>query len=158
MEGKKLDGPGTGAGRSKDSYINSIFGFVVGDALGVPVEFLTRDRLKKNPVVDMIGFGSHKVPDGTWSDDTSMVLAEMDSIARIKKIDYSEMMKGFVSWVNEAEYTGTGEVFDIGITTRKSLSKYVSGVSPLIMSAIKNVRCNYYRTVPKCLPFLYFYV
>ena len=29
-------------------------GLVIGDALGVPVEFESRDELKENPVTDMI--------------------------------------------------------------------------------------------------------
>ena len=36
-------------------------GLVIGDALGVPVEFVSRDELKYNPVTDMIGYGTHNV-------------------------------------------------------------------------------------------------
>ena len=32
----------------------SLFGFFVGDALGVPVEFIKRDELKKNKVTKML--------------------------------------------------------------------------------------------------------
>ena len=39
-----------------------MLGHAVGDALGVPVEFCTRAELVKNPVTDMIGWGSHPVP------------------------------------------------------------------------------------------------
>ncbi|MET0242982.1 MAG: ADP-ribosylglycohydrolase family protein [Flavitalea sp.] len=49
-----------------------LFGVAVGDALGVPVEFLDRAYLKANPVSDMIGYGTHQVPAGTFSDDSSM--------------------------------------------------------------------------------------
>jgi len=51
---------------------NSIlFGLAVGDALGVPVEFLSRDSLRHHPVKDLQGFGTHSQPAGTWSDDTA---------------------------------------------------------------------------------------
>ncbi len=44
-------------------YTNKIksvlFGVAVGDALGVPVEFKTRQNIRKNPVTDMIGFGTY---------------------------------------------------------------------------------------------------
>ena len=40
-------------------------GLVIGDALGVPVEFVSRDELKDNPVTDMIGYGTHNQPAGT---------------------------------------------------------------------------------------------
>ena len=52
-------------------------GLVIGDALGVPVEFVSRDELKDNPITDMIGYGTHNQPAGTWSDDSSMAVATM---------------------------------------------------------------------------------
>ncbi|MFA9424108.1 MAG: ADP-ribosylglycohydrolase family protein, partial [Sedimentibacter sp.] len=38
----------------KNYVLDGIMGLVVGDAVGVPVEFKSRDYLKKNPVTDMI--------------------------------------------------------------------------------------------------------
>ena len=64
-----------------------LLGLAVGDALGVPVEFESRKILKADPVVDMRGYGSWNQPAGTWSDDTSLTVAAMESIARLKKID-----------------------------------------------------------------------
>ena len=59
---------------------NGILGFAIGDAMGVPNEFCLREKLMQDPVTEMIGFGSHDVPKGSWSDDTSLTLATMDSI------------------------------------------------------------------------------
>ncbi|MBR1441019.1 MAG: ADP-ribosylglycohydrolase family protein [Lachnospiraceae bacterium] len=56
-----------------------IMGGVVADALGVPVEFQKREVLKKNPVLDIREYGSHNQPRGTWSDDSSMMLATLDT-------------------------------------------------------------------------------
>ena len=69
----------------KDIIKDSVFGFAIGDAMGVPIEFAAREKLLKKPVTKMIGYGSHNVPEGCWSDDTSMILATMDSITRSKK-------------------------------------------------------------------------
>ena len=38
---------------------DGIIGFAVGDALGVPVEFNSRNDLDNNPIRDMIGYGNH---------------------------------------------------------------------------------------------------
>ena len=38
----------------KDCIKGSLFEFFVGDALGVPVEFLGREELKKNKVAEML--------------------------------------------------------------------------------------------------------
>jgi ADP-ribosylglycohydrolase len=56
-----------------------LLGVAVGDALGVPVEFKSREFLRLNPVTDMMGYGTHHQPPGTFSDDSSLTfcLAEM---------------------------------------------------------------------------------
>ena len=63
-----------------------IWGHAVGDALGVPVEFESRENLAQNPVAEMRGYGSYDVPAGSWSDDTSMTLALMESMARLGRV------------------------------------------------------------------------
>ncbi|MBG86306.1 MAG: hypothetical protein CMO80_05330 [Verrucomicrobiales bacterium] len=47
---------------------------VVGDVLGVPVEFMDRGEVQANPVTGMRGFGTHNQPAGTWSDDSSLLI------------------------------------------------------------------------------------
>lgn len=110
---------------------DAILGFVVADALGVPIEFKSREELSINPLKEMIGYGSHSVPEGTWSDDTSMMLATMDSIIDTNKIDYNDMMKKFCDWYLNSKYTATGIMFDIGISTREALHKFYSGYNAL---------------------------
>ena len=60
--------------------IDSILGFVIADAIGVPAEFKSRIQLKTSPVKDMVGYGTHYQPECTWSDDSSMTIATLDSI------------------------------------------------------------------------------
>ena len=55
-------------------------GHAVGDALGVPVEFSSKEALDADPVVDMREFGTFGVPKGTWSDDTSMSLCALEAM------------------------------------------------------------------------------
>ena len=98
-----------------------IIGHAVGDALGVPVEFASRERLEAEPVTEMRGYGTHKVPAGTWSDDTSMTLCLLESLTRLMKVDYQDIMNNFLKWMEEGEFTATGITFDVGITTRHAL-------------------------------------
>ena len=51
--------------------LSILFGHAVADALGVPVEFQTREQLKANPVTDCIGYGTYGMPEGTWSERTT---------------------------------------------------------------------------------------
>ena len=64
----------------QSTVTGAILGFVVGDALGVPAEFMERDELTENPVIGMRSGGAHGQPVGTWSDDTSMTLYTTDSL------------------------------------------------------------------------------
>lgn len=102
-----------------------ILGHAIADAMGVPVEFENRKNLAKDPVTGYRGYGSHLVPAGTWSDDTSMTLATLDSLA--DGLDYADMMEKFCRWEDEAAYTATGLFFDIGITTSCALENYRRG-------------------------------
>ena len=48
-----------------DAIKGGLWGLIVGDALGVPVEFQDREELEKNPVIDMRSDGTHNQPKGT---------------------------------------------------------------------------------------------
>lgn len=115
---------------SVDIIKSSLYGFIIGDALGVPVEFLNRETLKRNPIKDMEEYGTHNQPRGTWSDDTSMLLATIDGLINSTKsnIDYKLIMTNFLKWMNEGEFTPFKHVFDIGNSTRYALSRYQNNI------------------------------
>ena len=46
----------------------------------------------QNPTTEMEGYGSHNVPKGSWSDDTSMTLATIDAIIQDKNINYTPII------------------------------------------------------------------
>ena len=110
---------------------DGICGFVVGDALGVPVEFRSRRELEDDPVVDMREYGTYNQPKGTWSDDSSMTIATMTSIINRKGIDYTDIMDEFCNWAYNEEHTPHGERFDIGNTTLRGLERYRNGEEAL---------------------------
>ena len=58
---------------------DGIIGLVVGDALGVPVEFSGKYERDKDPVTGMREYGTYNQPKGTWSDDSSMTIATVTS-------------------------------------------------------------------------------
>ena len=102
-----------------------MLGHAVGDALGVPVEGCSRKLLDEYPVVEMTGFGTYRVPAGSWSDDTSMSLAALDSLAK-GQVLYHDIMGNFQRWFYRATYTPTGKVFDVGGTCRAVIEKVTS--------------------------------
>lgn len=100
-----------------------MLGHAVADALGVPVEFSSRAELDCDPVVDMRGWGAYNVPEGCWSDDTSMSLATLDALAR-DGLNYESIMNNFAGWLDDGDYTPTGAVFDVGGTCHAAIRNY----------------------------------
>lgn len=138
-----------------DKMKAGIMGFVVGDALGVPVEFLNRELLQRSPLKEMVGYGSHSVPEGTWSDDTSLMIAAMDSIKENGDIDFDDIMHKFTEWVNYAKYTATDELFDIGISTRKAIFNFKRG-EKAVNCGTKGINENGNGSLMRILPFVYY--
>ena len=112
---------------SFEKIYSGIMGLVVGDALGVPYEFRQRDTFKAE---GMTGYGTHNQPPGTWSDDSSMTLATLESIARLGEIDPKDIMQNFACWLEYGDFTQYGEVFDIGLTTHSAILRYLSTIPP----------------------------
>ena len=139
-----------------DKVSSGLIGFATGDALGVPVEFTSRESRMDKPLTEMVGYGSHRVPKGTWSDDTSMTIAAMDSIIQKKKIDYDDIMKRFYSWYTNAYYTATDEVFDIGNGTISALLSYYGNKTSAVESGGKDERNNGNGSLMRMLPIVYY--
>ena len=98
---------------------DAIIGFAIGDALGVPYEFKERGSFTCS---DMTGYGTHHQSLGTWSDDTSMTLATLSSLKEnAGRIIPEDMRTKFNYWLLYGDFTATGEVFDVGISTTKAL-------------------------------------
>lgn len=107
-----------------------IFGVCVGDALGVPVEFRSREQLKCSPVTAMRAFGTHHQPLGTWSDDGSLTLCLADSLCG--SYDLESISLKFLQWYNEEIWTPHGTVFDIGIATSQAIHRIGKGTLPTL--------------------------
>ena len=64
----------------RNIWRDGIMGVIVGDALGMPVQFLSRKDVQRAPIATMNGFGTYDMPVVTWSDDGSMTIATLSSI------------------------------------------------------------------------------
>jgi ADP-ribosylglycohydrolase len=99
---------------------SSVYGFIIGDVLGVPYEFKSPEEMKVNPCIGIISNGTHNQPLGSWSDDTSLMLCTMEALSIPGKSigEYIlEIKKNFVKWYDEGYWTSHGKVFDCGATT-----------------------------------------
>lgn len=133
---------------------SAILGFAIGDALGVPVEFKTRKYLKEHPVSDMLSFQTNNQPKGSWSDDTSMTLATMDSIIKCQNIDINDMADRFLEWWKKDAYTATGKCFGMGDGTKKALAYWqLNKTQP---SGSKNITNNGNGSLMRMVPIAYY--
>lgn len=112
----------------RDYYKDILFGVAVGDALGVPVEFKSRESISGKPVTDMIGFGTHGMPPGTWSDDASLTFCLADALS--DRYDLQTIADNFVKWRYDNFWTARREVFDVGIGTQQAIERILKGTRP----------------------------
>ena len=105
-------------------WLNGIMGVVVGDALGCPVQFESRKEVSRHPVTDMRGYGTFNLPEGSWTDDSSLTIALLESIRRIGKIDLDDIMENFMKWLYNGDFTPYGQSYDIGRGTMQAIDRY----------------------------------
>jgi ADP-ribosylglycohydrolase len=117
----------TNTGREK-RILGGLWGAVVGDALGVPVEFEPRSARKADPVTGMRGYGTYHQPKGTWSDDSSLLICTAESL--VNGFDLHDMGGRFVRWYREGYWTPWGRTFDVGNTTQRAVTRLERGVDP----------------------------
>lgn len=137
----------------KTRVLGGIYGLCVGDALGVPVEFEERAKLKKYPIRDMIGYGTHNQRPGTWSDDSSLTFCLMESL--ISGYDIDDIGKKLSSWYYNKLWAPYDIVFDIGVSTRMSLRRLNLGRSPKI-SGETDEFSNGNGSLMRILPLVFF--
>jgi ADP-ribosyl-[dinitrogen reductase] hydrolase len=111
---------------SSSRILGGLYGSLIGDALGVPVEFKPRVDRVHDPVTGMRDYGTHGQPKGTWSDDGSLLLCAIESLADTG-FDTQDMGERFVRWFTHGLWTAHGTLFDIGFATRKALQMIEQG-------------------------------
>lgn len=141
-----------GGAEKANKCVSSIIGLAIGDAMGVPLEFTAREKLLEQPVTSMLGYGSHNMPAGSWSDDTTMTICEIESFNRNNKFDYDDIMTNYIKWVMDGEYTPEGKLFDIGRTCLKSIMKYYKGEAIPIECGGASINSNGNGSLMRILP------
>jgi ADP-ribosyl-[dinitrogen reductase] hydrolase len=109
--------------RLADRYAGVLLGLACGDALGAPLEFMSRaDIEKQHPggLREFIGGGWLDVEPGEITDDTQMALGLLRSMT-LAGVDMNLLTEEFVRWYRSGPK-------DIGNTTRKALAALDAGV------------------------------
>lgn len=138
----------------KNNNIKAVlFGVAVGDALGVPVEFQSREIISKNPVSDMIGYGTYNLPPGTWSDDSSLTFCLAEALTH--DFSLNKIGQNFVKWYQENYWTPHGNVFDIGFATIQAITRLAQGEKPELAGGFDETE-NGNGSLMRILPLIFY--
>ena len=100
----------------KDKIAGALYGVVVGDALGGPLEFMTAEQIAQRHglVTEMIGGGWLNLRPGETTDDTVMTMAVAEGIMEAPESPIPSIGARFIRWANSGPK-------DIGGTCRASI-------------------------------------
>ncbi len=104
-----------------NKVVDALLGVAIGDAVGVPFEFKSRAEMERNPAKEMIGFGTYNQLPGTWSDDSSLTFCLAESL--VSGYDLLDISTKFIQWKDKAYWTARNNLFDIGITTSRAITR-----------------------------------
>ncbi len=89
----------------KSRCIGAIAGFAVGDALGMPVEFLGRDQIRRYYSRGITcfeqappGHASEFLPCGSYTDNTQTLLITAECLIECRKMDPARQADALLSW------------------------------------------------------------
>ena len=135
----------------RNIYKDILLGVAVGDALGVSVEFKSRQAIALRPVTDMTGFGTYNLPAGTFSDDSSLAFCLAEALTQ--EFSLQKIGNNFVAWLNNNYWTPGGNVFDVGIATSQAIRRLQGGCHPELAGGM-NVSDNGNGSLMRILPLL----
>lgn len=135
----------------KDAFYHAYWGFLIGDAMGVPFEFIARDEMKMTPAIGLQGGGIHNQLPGTWSDDSSMMLCVLQNLS--EGGNTKTLSDKFLAWYLQGDYSPHGEVFDIGNTTRMALEQLITGIKLHATDDVKSAAGN--GALMRCIPYAF---
>ena len=98
-------------------YSGALIGFVLGDMFGTQVKDQSRNQLFNRPVTKMND-------NAKWSENTSLLLLEIDSIVSKNKIDLNDVMLKMNSYIERGNYS-LDYPDDIRSSLRVSIGKYI---------------------------------
>lgn len=111
---------------NKDRVKGMLWGLIVGDAFGSPIQFSGKDS---HPwITEMVACPVFHLPPGYWTDDGSMAMCVMDSYVRKGGYDLKDIGDTFVRWLTEGYLSSKdGQAFDVGGATFSSCSAISTG-------------------------------
>lgn len=120
---------------NKDQLLGGLYGLLIGDAIGVPYEFHSADRLPAFSEIEMIPPENfprsyRQVPCGTWSDDGAQALCLLESLVNCGEMNLHDFSQKLWAWYDQGRWAVDEWVFDVGMQTAASLRAFHAGLPP----------------------------
>jgi ADP-ribosyl-[dinitrogen reductase] hydrolase len=114
----------------EDKIKGSLYGLIIGDALGAPFEF----KLKGTFTFDgEYHNGGHlDLNKGEWTDDSSLMLCILASLNEYNKFSPKDIMKKFSKWHLDGYLSSKDKSFDISSTTKESIETFLKTKKPYV--------------------------
>lgn len=117
----------------KDKILGVFYGVAIGDAMGMPTTFMSREqiKIKFGKVTDFLeapmeGSVHSRLVRGEYTDDTELTYMVADSIISRGHIDPEDMANRLVKWADDNDILNTTL---IGPSTRGAIHNLKSGMS-----------------------------
>lgn len=110
---------------TQNQFRGCLVGLAVGDALGGPVEFLSRFEIAErygSGIRKMVGGGWLKLKPGETTDDTAMARALAESLVARETFDVDDVAAHYVAWLET-------QPKDVGNITKLALRAWRKGVT-----------------------------
>ncbi|MGA2263057.1 MAG: ADP-ribosylglycohydrolase family protein [Acidobacteriota bacterium] len=89
----------------KSRFTGALVGFAVGDALGMPTQYLSREQIREyygKPITTFTrahaGHASEFLPQGSYTDDTQMLLATAECLVECGRMEPARQADALLSW------------------------------------------------------------
>jgi len=149
----------------EERIVGMIVGAAVGDALGSPVEFMSRQQItiKHGRVVDMIGGGWLGLRPGQWTDDTAMMLCLIESLLEREEFDQNAVASKYLAWfrtrpisIGNAVHAALSVADSEGLPPEEAAMKAYEGAGEVEADNDTVMRCcplaaRYYDNPPKLI-------
>jgi len=133
-------------------FVGCLLGMTIGDALGMPVEFLRPEEIRRRfgKITDFLPMpetrpGYH-LQAGQYTDDTSLMLRTVESIIEKGRFEPEDVAMRFVKWFNSADRLKRRA----GRTTTQAIMSLIKGVhwqaSGIVGTAASNGSCLLYTS------------
>ena len=137
----------------RNRIYDGIYGFAVGDALGVPIKNTNRSKLRLSPVEDMFGYGYYDAPTGTWSENTSLMLSAIDSIIENDGINYDDLIFKMYNYFEYNNHKTNYDIFKLSDANKNAIFNYKSGVTPVECGNSVSTDCS---CLSRIVPLVYY--